>query len=235
MRMAVDDSGQRAVYDNPREIRSLARMDRWARTTAGQCAGYQQANVVIVPSDIAADFASFCTRNPRPCPLIEVLPPGEPFPRSAIGADIRTDVGHYRMYRNGELVDRIDSLGSVWRDDLVTFLLGCSHTFEHALDEAGVVLRHVQAGTTVPMFVSTLRCIPAGRFSGPVVVTHRPIPANQLALVLELSARYPHAHGVPVHIGDPEAIGIADLNSPDYGQPVATSPDDVAVFWACGV
>jgi len=190
----------------------------------------------VLPSAWAAEFASFCTRNPKPCPLIEITAPGDPIPRlSAPDADLRTDVPAYRVYRDGELAEKRSEIGDLWGPDLVGFLLGCSFTFEHALAEAGVRLRHVECGTTVPMFISGLRCLPAGRFQGPMVVTMRPIVRERLSRVLELSARYPHAHGSPVHVGDPAQIGIAGLDRPDYGDPLPLEEGEVAVFWGCGV
>ena len=191
---------------------------------------------MLLPADTATEFAAFCTRNPKPCPLLEITPPGDPVPRlSAPDADLRTDVPGYRVYRNGELAEKRDDIADLWRDDLVGFLLGCSFTFEHALLEAGVRLRHVECGTTVPMFISGLRCVPAGRFQGPMVVTMRPIARAQLPVVLELSARYPHAHGSPVHVGDPAQIGVDDLARPDYGDPLEVKAEEVPVFWGCGV
>jgi uncharacterized protein YcsI (UPF0317 family) len=220
----------------PAELRALARRGEWEGSTAGHCPHNQQANLVLLPADWAPEFASFCTRNPKPCPLLEITAPGDPVPRlSAPGADLRTDVPAYRVYREGQLAEKRQDIGELWRDDLVGFLLGCSFTFEHALVEAGVRLRHVECGTTVPMFVSELRCAPAGRFQGPMVVTMRAIPGALLARVLELSARYPHAHGSPVHVGDPAQIGVGDLARPDYGQPLALEAGEVPVFWACGV
>lgn len=226
----------RDLVRDPSALRAAARAGLWIGTTARHCPDYQQCNVVFLPAALAGEFAAFCTRNPGPCPLIEVTPPGDPVPRlSAPGADLRTDVPAYRVYRGGELVASLRDLLDVWRGDLVGFLLGCSHTFEHALAEAGVEIRHHVCGTTVPMFVSSLPCVPAGRFAGPMVVTMRPVPVHQLALVLELSARYPHAHGVPVHVGDPAEIGIRDLGRPDYGEPVTVAAGEVTVFWGCGV
>ena len=224
------------VITAPAEMRAAARRGDWRGSTGGHCPAYQQANLVILPKEAAAEFAAFCTRNPKPCPILEITPPGDPEPaRSAPGADLRTDLPGYRVYRRGELAEQRSDIRDLWRDDLVAFLLGCSLTFEHALMEAGVSVRNVECGTLVPMFVSSLACRPAGRFHGPMVVTMRPIPEAQLKLVGELSARYPHAHGAPIHIGAPEAIGIADLSRPDYGDPVAIHPDEVPVFWACGV
>jgi uncharacterized protein YcsI (UPF0317 family) len=224
------------VINDPTELRQAARRGEWRRSTAGHCPGHQQANVVILPAAMAAEFASFCSRNPKPCPVIEILPPGEWRPAlSAPEADVRTDVPGYRVYERGHLREKPEDLLSLWRDDLVCFLLGCSHTFEHALSEAGVPLRHVERGTTVPMFLSSLPCRPAGRFRGRMVVTMRPVRPPLLPLVLEISARYPHAHGLPLHVGDPGAIGISDLGRPDFGDPVPIEEDEVPVFWGCGV
>jgi uncharacterized protein YcsI (UPF0317 family) len=220
----------------PEELRAIARRGEWRGSTGGQCPAYQQANLVILPKEAAAEFAAFCTRNPKPCPLIEITPPGDPEPaRSAPGADIRTDLPGYRVYRHGELVEKRSEIRDLWRDDLVAFLLGCSLTFEHALIEAGVGVRNVELGTLVPMFVSSLACRPAGRFHGFQVVTMRPIPERQVQLARDVTARYPHAHGAPLHIGDPGAIGISDPGRPDYGDPVEIRPGEVPVFWACGV
>jgi len=193
-------------------------------------------NLAILPKDVAAEFAAFCTRNPKPCPIIEITPPGDPEPaRSAPGADLRTDVPGYRVYRNGELSERRADIRELWRGDLVTFLLGCSFTFEHALVEAGIPPRNVELDVNVSMFISSIACVPAGRFHGPMVVTMRPIPRARVDLVRELSGRYPHAHGAPIHVGDPKTIGIADLGRPDYGDPVPIHAGEIPVFWPCGV
>jgi uncharacterized protein YcsI (UPF0317 family) len=224
------------VMTSAADLRAAARRGEWRGTTAGHCPAYQQVNLAILPKDVAAEFAAFCTRNPKPCPIIEITPPGDPQPaRSAPGADLRTDVPGYRIYRKGELAEQRADIRDVWREDLVAFLLGCSFTFEHALVEAGIPPRNVELDTKVSMFISNIACVPAGRFHGPMVVTMRPIPEARVDLVRELSARYPHAHGGPVHAGAPEAIGIADLGRPDYGDPVVIHPDEVPVFWACGV
>jgi uncharacterized protein YcsI (UPF0317 family) len=218
------------------DMRAAARRGAWHGTTGGHCSAYQQANLVILPQEAAAEFAAFCTRNPTPCPLIEITPPGDPEPaHSAPGADLRTDLPGYRIYRKGELAEQRGDIRELWRDDLVAFLLGCSLTLEHALIEAGVPVRNVERDTTISMFVSALACMPAGRFHGPMVVTMRPIAAVQVDLVRTLSSRYPHAHGAPVHIGNPEAIGITDLGRPDYGDPVPIYVQEIPVFWGCGV
>jgi uncharacterized protein YcsI (UPF0317 family) len=168
------------VMTSATDLRAAARRGEWRGTTAGHCPAYQQANLAILPKEAAVEFAAFCTRNPTPCPIIEIMPPGDPEPaRSAPGADLRTDLPGYRIYRKGELAERRGDIRDLWRDDLVAFLLGCSFTFEHALVEADVPPRNVERGTMVPMFVSNLACIPAGRFHGPMVVTMRPIPERR--------------------------------------------------------
>jgi Protein of unknown function (DUF1445) len=172
------------------DLRAAARRGEWRGTTAGHCPAYQQANLAILPMEAVVEFAAFCTRNPTPCPIIEITPPGDPEPaRSAPGADLRTDLPGYRIYRKGKLAEQRGDIRDLWRDDLVAFLLGCSFTFEHALVEAGVPPRNVERDTMVSMFVSNLACVPAGRFHGPMVVTMRPIPEAQVDLVRELSSR----------------------------------------------
>jgi uncharacterized protein YcsI (UPF0317 family) len=225
-----------AAIVTPAEIRAAARRGEWVGTTAGHCPAFQQANLVILPEEAAMEFAAFCTLNPKPCPIVEILSPGNPEPvRSAPGSDLRTDLPGYRVYRRGELVEKRSNIRELWREDLVVFLLGCSFTFEPAMLEACIPVRNIERGTLVPMYVSKIECVPAGRFHGPMVVTMRPIPETQIELVRALSARYPHAHGAPVHVGDPQAIGILDLERPDYGEPVPFYANEVPVFWACGV
>jgi uncharacterized protein YcsI (UPF0317 family) len=227
---------QARIIKSAAEMRALARRGEWQGTTAGHCSAYQQANLVILPKEAAPEFAAFCTRNPKPCPLIEITPPGDPEPaRSASGADLRTDVGGYRVYRKGQLTEQRKEIRDLWRDDLVGFLLGCSFTFEHALIDAGIGVRSIERGTIISMFTTNVPCRPAGRFHGPIVMTMRPVPESQVERVRELSGRYPHAHGSPFHVGDPEKIGITDLARPTYGDPVPVHTGEVPVFWACGV
>jgi uncharacterized protein YcsI (UPF0317 family) len=178
----------------------------------------------------------FCQRNPRACPLIDVTDVGSAVPRSAApDADLRTDIAKYRIYRHGELSDEVTDIRAYWRDDLVAFLLGCSFTFEWALIDAGVRLWHVEHGKGVAMWKTSIACRPAGVFHGPMVVSMRPIRAADVSKAVTASARFPGAHGAPVHIGDPTAIGIADINRPDWGDAAEFNPGDVPVFWACGV
>ncbi len=218
------------------EVRRHARSGELAGPTAGLALGFVQANLVIVPRELAFDFLLFCQRNPKPCPLLDVTEPGSAEPvLVAPGADLREDLPAYRVYRDGELIDEPTHLRAWWRDDLVCFLLGCSFTFENALLQAGVPLRHVEAGCNVPMYRTSLACRPAGIFRGPMVVSMRPMTPAQAITATRVCARFPRAHGAPVHLGDPEAIGIRDLARPDFGDAVALRPGEVPVFWACGV
>jgi uncharacterized protein YcsI (UPF0317 family) len=218
------------------EARAAIRNRAWTTHTSGLAAGYTQANLVVLPREEAYDFLLFCVRNPRPCPLLDVTETGSPEPAlAAPGADLRFDLPRYRVYERGDLVDEPATLEGYWRDDLVAFLLGCSYTFEHALSAAGIVMRHFEQGTNVPMYRTNLDCTPAGRFHGPMVVSMRPIPAAQVAMAVEISGRYPKAHGAPVHVGDPDGLGIDDLATPDWGDPAPVQPGDVPLFWACGV
>ncbi len=218
------------------DIRRLARLGELTCPTPGLALGYVQANLVIVPRDLAFDFLLFCQRNPKPCPLLDVTEQGSAEPRFvAPGADLREDVPCYRVWRHGELVEEPANLRAWWRDDLVGFLLGCSFTFENALLQAGLPVRHLEAGCNVPMFRTNLPCRAAGVFHGPLVVSMRPLTPAQAVRAVQVCSRFPRAHGAPVHIGDPEWIGIRDLNRPDFGDPVEVRPGEVPVFWACGV
>jgi uncharacterized protein YcsI (UPF0317 family) len=198
--------------------------------------GYAQANLVILPKEWAYEFLLFCQRNPKPCPLLEVTEVGSPRPaRLAPDADLRTDLPKYRLYRRGELEAEVREITEHWRDDFVAFLLGCSFTFEAALLAAGIPVRHIEEGCNVPMFITNIECVPAGRFHGPMVVTMRPIPQQKVVRAVQVTGRYPAVHGAPVHIGDPSAIGIDELSKPDFGDAVAIKEGEPPVFWACGV
>jgi uncharacterized protein YcsI (UPF0317 family) len=195
-----------------------------------------QTNLVVLPRELAFDFLLFCRRNPQPCPLLDVTDPGDPEPKHvAPGADLRTDVPRYRVWRHGELMDEVTDVRPYWRGDLVAFLLGCSFTFENALIEARVPVRHIEQGCNVPMYRTNRMCQPAGRFHGPLVVSMRPLTAPQADTATQICTRFPLAHGAPVHRGDPAALGIADIARPDYGDPVEIRPGEEPIFWACGV
>ncbi|HUY99578.1 MAG TPA: putative hydro-lyase [Thermomicrobiaceae bacterium] len=231
--LMVNATDPRAV---PAAVRALARSGELDHHTAGMAAGYAQANLAILPRALAYEFLLFCQRNPKPCPLLDVTDAGSPEPRLvAPGADLRTDLPRYRVYRHGVLVDEPTDIVRLWRDDLVAFLLGCSYTFEAPMVEAGIAVRHLDCGRNVPMYRTNRACVPAGRIAGPLVVSFRAIPATQVARAVQVTSRFPAVHGAPVHIGDPESLGIRDLASPDWGDPPVIEPGDVPVFWACGV
>lgn len=218
------------------EVRRLARTGELSQPTAGMALGYVQANLVIVPRALAYDFLLFCQRNPKPCPLLDVTETGDPDPcEVAPGADLRTDLPGYRVWRNGELIDEPTDVTKYWRADLVSFLIGCSFTFENALLQAGVPLRHIECGCNVPMYRTNRMCRPAGLFQGPMVVSMRPMMPAHAVTATRICTRFGRAHGTPVHIGDPAGLGIADLNRPDFGDPAEVRPGEVPVFWACGV
>ncbi len=218
------------------EARALARRGELTGPTAGLARGQTQANLVVLPRELAYDFLLFCQRNPKPCPVLEVTDAGSTEPRElAPGADLRTDLPRYRVFRDGELIAEPASVEEYWRDDLVSFLLGCSFTFEGALAEAGLPVRHLEEGTNVPMYRTGIACRPAGGFAGPLVVSMRPMQPAQAVTAVEITSRYPRVHGTPVHLGDPQAIGVGDLARPDFGDAVTVGQGEIPVFWACGV
>jgi uncharacterized protein YcsI (UPF0317 family) len=218
------------------QLRELIRHGKHAGPTAGLALGYVQANLVVLPRDLAFEFLLFCQRNPKPCPLLDVTEPGSAVPRHcANDADLRTDLPRYRVYRDGILADEPDDITELWQPNAVAFLIGCSFTFESALLQAGVPVRHIDAGCNVPMYRTSIACTPAGVFAGPMVVSMRPMTPAQAIRAVQVCSRFPRAHGTPVHIGDPGAIGIDDLARPDFGDPVEVRPGETPVFWACGV
>jgi uncharacterized protein YcsI (UPF0317 family) len=218
------------------DVRRLARSGELAGSTVGLALGYVQANLVVVPRELAFDFLLFCQRNPKPCPLLDVTEPGSAEPKPvAPGADLRTDLPRYCVYEHGRLTDEPTDLKRWWRDDLVAFLLGCSFTFENALLQARVPLRHVEQNRNVPMYTTNIPCRPAGVFHGPTVVSMRPLTPAQAVTATRVCTRFPRAHGAPIHFGDPSAIGIRDVNRPDFGDPIEIRPGETPVFWACGV
>ncbi|HYZ21250.1 MAG TPA: putative hydro-lyase [Rhodopila sp.] len=204
--------------------------------TSGLAPGNVQANLATLPRDLAYDFLRFAQANPRPCPVLAVSEPGDPhLPTLGANLDIRTDLPRYRVWRNGELVAEPTDLTDFWRDDLVTFAIGCSFSFEEALIEAGIEVRHIACGSNVPMYRTSIQCVPAGVFSGPLVVSMRPLKPADAIRAVQITSRFPSVHGAPVHIGLPGMIGIADINKPDYGDAVPIGADELPVFWACGV
>lgn len=217
-------------------MRRRCRQGELVGPTAGLAPGQTQANLVVLPGAAATDFRLFCKRNPKPCPVLEITEPGSFEPGSlAPGADLRTDLPRYRVFRHGELVDEPTSILEHWRDDLVSFLLGCSFTFEAALLEAGLPVRHIEEGVNVPMYTTRVSCAGAGPFEAPLVVSMRPFKPAEAEAASRITSHYPRVHGAPVHQGDPRAIGIDDLSLPDFGDAVTVRDGEIPVFWACGV
>ena len=220
----------------PREVRRAIRDGRHRGHTAGLAPGFVQGNVCILPREYADDFRAFCERNPKPCPLLAQSAPGDPrLPALGEDLDIRSDVPRYRVFRNGELAGEVTDLRQLWRDDLVSFILGCSFSFEQALTQAGLRLRYVEEGKNVPMFRTSVDCTPAGRFRGKLVVSMRPFRPADAIRAIEITSRYPRVHGSPVHIGRPDLIGIEDLARPWAGDATEVKDDELPVFWACGI
>ncbi len=218
------------------EVRDAIRSGSYDQHTAGLAAGKLQCNLAILPEKYALDFLRFCQRNPKPCPIVGVSDSGDPFlPTLGHNIDIRSDVSKYRVFRNGTLHDEVTDISNIWADDFVTVALGCSFTFENALQRNGIPVRHLEKGLNVPMFRSNIDLVPGGRFGGQMVVTMRPIPEAQVDQAREISRGFPQAHGAPIAVGDPAQIGIADLAHPDWGDAVEIKSGEVPVYWACGV
>jgi uncharacterized protein YcsI (UPF0317 family) len=219
-----------------RAIRQRIRRGEINGHTSGLAPGCVQGNVVILPAALASDFLRFCQSNPKPCPLLAVSEPGDPaLPALGADIDIRSDVPRYRVFRHGEMVEEPGDIGRLWRDDLVSFILGCSFSFEWALLEDGLRLRHQDRGVNVPMYRTGIQTVPAGRFHGPLVVSMRPYAPADAIRAIQITSRFPGVHGAPVHLGKPELIGIRDLARPDWGGAVDVGADELPVFWACGV
>ena len=221
---------------SPAALRGAIRSGAHTGNTSGYAPGFVQCNIVILPADWADDFLRFCQLNPRPCPLIATsTSPGDPALPPLGDVDIRTDVPSYRVFREGRLAEELPDIRALWRNDLVTFALGCSFSFEEALLADGLEVRNVTEGVNVPMYRSDMDCIPAGPFAGKMVVSMRPFKAADAIRAIQICTRFPAVHGAPVHLGDPGLIGIADLDRPDYGDAVSLHRGELALFWACGV
>ena len=225
-------------YENmsPKEVRQLIREGKIDYNTSGMCAGFAQANLVILPKEQAYDFLLFTQRNPAPCPVLEVSDVGERLLKIiAPGADIATDIPSYRLYEYGELKGEFTDVSHLWRDDFVSFLIGCSFSFEAEILEAQIPVRQIEEGRNVPMYITNIPCVPAGMFHGNMVVSMRPMPPADAIRATAITAQMPRVHGKPVHLGDPAAIGIRDISKPDFGQSVTIKEGEIPVFWPCGV
>jgi len=226
-----------ATQYTPAQLRSEIRAGEYIKNTSGLCAGFVQCNVAILPKAWADDFLQFCQLNPKPCPIVAMAAaPGDTaLPAIAPDFDIRSDVPKYRIWRDGLLTEEVTDISHVWRDDLVTFLLGCSFSFEEALVADGLEIRNISEQKNVPMYNTNIACEAAGRFSSNMVVSMRPFTPKDAIRMIQICSRFPSVHGAPVHFGDPAAIGIKDINTPDYGEAVTIKAGEVPVFTACGV
>jgi len=236
MSLATPDPGTPAIPKTGREARLMIRRGEFGGPTSGLAPGFVQGNLAILPNTLASDFLRFCQLNPKPCPLLGASAPGDPrLPALGEDLDIRTDLSRYRVWRDGQIVDEPADVMRWWREDLVAFVIGCSFSFEEALTDSGIELRHITCDCAVPMFRTTIATVPAGPFRGPMVVSMRPMKPADAIRAIQVTTRFPTVHGAPVHIGKPELIGITDLAKPDYGDPVPVHDDEIPVFWACGV
>ena len=219
----------------PAQLREEIRAGKWKTPTTGVAPGYVQANLVMLPQDAAFYFLLFCVRNPKPCPILDVLEPGQVEPKIAKDADLRTDLPKYRIFEQGKLKDEVEDVRNVFHDEMVSFLLGCSFSFEAALVAAGVPVRNLEEDKNVSMYITSRDCQPAGPFFAPLVVTMRPMKPAEAVRAIQVTTRFHLTHGAPVHMGSPEEIGIKDLDRPDFGDPVTILSGEIPVFWACGV
>ena len=221
---------------SPLELRRKIRSGEFNTNTSGYARGFVQGNLCILPADYATEFLQFCQANPKPCPLIGMASPGDfRIPKLGEDLDIRTDIPRYRIFNEGELVKEVDDITDVWRDDLVSFVLGCSFSFEEALIDDGLEIRNVSEGVNVPMYRTNIDCVSAGRFASKMVVSMRPMVPADAIRAIQICTRFPSVHGAPVHFGDPSDIGIRDINHPEFGDAVTIQAGEVPVFWACGV
>lgn len=220
----------------PSELRELISAGKITGQTAGMAKGYTQANLAILKKEHAFDFLLFCQRNPKSCPLIDVTEVGSYTPGIiASNSDIRTDIPKYRIYKDGVFTDEVTDITNYWEEDMVAFLIGCSFTFETPLLEAGIPIRHIEESCNVPMYKTNITCKKAGVFEGPTVVSMRPMSSQDAIRATQITSRFPSVHGAPIHIGEPNQIGIKDINKPDFGDAVTIKTGEVPVFWACGV
>jgi uncharacterized protein YcsI (UPF0317 family) len=218
-----------------KRLREMIRTRQWTKPTSGAASGYVQANLVMLPKEAAFDFLLFCVRNPKPCPILDVLEPGQFEPHIAPGADLRTDLPLYRIFKNGRLKAEAQDVCDCFHANMVSFLLGCSFSFENAMLAAGLPIRNIEENRNVSMYITSRDCRPAGLFSAKLVVTMRPMTPQQAVRAVQITTRFHLTHGAPVHLGDPAAIGIKDISRPEFGDAVAIRPGEIPVFWACGV
>lgn len=233
--MSTKHNAPTSTFVSAEQVRMQIRSRGWTTLTSGVAKGFVQGNLVMLPKSHAFEFLLFCTRNPKPCPILDVLEPGVFEPTITPGADLRTDLPRYRIYKNGMLAEEVEDVTTYCNEEMVSFLLGCSFSFERALLEAGLPIRNMEEGKNVSMYVTNRECALAGPFHTPMVVSMRPMTPGQAVRAAQITTRFERTHGAPIHWGDPEILGIRNLNEPDFGDAVTIQSDEIPVFWACGV
>ena len=177
----------------PLELRRAIRSGEHTGNTSGMAAGFVQCNIVILPAENAGDFLRFCQLNPKPCPLIAVGDAGAAALPELGDIDIRADVPRYRVFREGKMTEEVTDITALWRDDLVSFALGCSFSFEEALLAEGLEVRNVSQGLNVPMYQTDIDCAEAGPFSGKMVVSMRPFKASDAIRAIQSVQGFPQS------------------------------------------
>jgi uncharacterized protein YcsI (UPF0317 family) len=221
---------------DPRAARLAIRAGAYTGYTAGTVPGFVQANICILPRAWAEDFLLYCQRNPKPCPLIARSDVGEPsLPTLAEDLDIRTDVPRYHIFRDGRFVEEVTDIRSFWNDDLVTFALGCSFSFEEAMLEAGLRLRFLERNDVAGVYVTNVETAAAGPYCGPLLVTMRAFTPSDAIRAIQITSRFPNVHGAPVHMGSPEAIGVDLAKRYQNVGDGEVRDGEIPLFWACGL
>ncbi|MEE2717777.1 MAG: putative hydro-lyase [SAR324 cluster bacterium] len=233
--MSTKHNAPTSTFVSAEQVRTQIRSRDWTTLTSGVAKGFVQGNLVMLPKSHAFEFLLFCTRNPKPCPILDVLEPGVFEPTITPGADLRSDLPRYRIYKNGVLAEEVEDVTAYCSEEMVSFLLGCSYSFERALLEAGLPIRNMEEGKNVSMYITNRECAPAGPFHTPMVVSMRPMTSEQAVRAAQITTRFERTHGAPIHWGDPETLGIRNLDEPDFGEAVTIRDNEVPVFWACGV
>lgn len=221
---------------NSNQIREKIRKNQFHEPTCGHAEGFIQTNLVVIENKYADDFNDYCSKNSKPCPIVERLEPGSYVPGVAKEADLRTDLVSYKKFINGEFDCELNSLKDEWSSSFTAFLLGCSFSFENALKDAGIYMPHFEKRGNVAMYSTSIDTSPSKYFSGPMVVSMRWIQKDKIDEVVNITKKFKKNHGSPIHVGDPNQIGINSLKTPDFGEFWDPADEnDVPVFWACGV
>lgn len=221
---------------SPSDIRAKIRRGEITGETSRYAPGFVQLNLAIIPAEFGDEFFRFCQMNSRPCPVLEMLPAGEFSPKTlGDDIDVRHDFPRYIVWKDGEPVDEVTDISDIWRDDLACFLIGCSFSFEGELLRCDVPVRHIDLGRTVPMYNTNIPLHTTEHFGGNYVVSMRPMTPAQAIRAVQVTTPMSKVHGAPIHLANPEAIGITAIENPDYGDKPEIYDGEIPVFWPCGV